>query len=56
MEPLCANLHHCQAFRNIVSVSLFVGTGYPNFDAILKHVKREYAVVETICFNNENLA
>ena len=29
-----------QAFRNIVLVSLFVGTGYPDFDAILKHVKR----------------
>ena len=45
-----------QAFRNIVLVSLFVGTGYPDFDAILKHVKRECAVVETISFNNENIA
>ena len=44
-----------QAFRNIVLVSLFVGTGYPDFDAILKHVKRECAVVETISFKNENI-
>ena len=37
-------------------VSLFVGTAYPDFNAILMPVKRECAVVETISFKTKNIA
>ena len=45
-----------QAFENIMLVSLFVGSGYPNFDCIFAHIKKELSVSEYIDFEGQKLA
>ena len=40
-----------QLFKNLVLGALFVGSGYPDFDIVFEHIKRELLVTEKIIFN-----
>ena len=44
-----------QSFENIVLGCLFVGSGYPDFDAVLSHIKQELSVSESIVFNGKQI-
>ena len=44
-----------QLFQNVVLVSLFVGSGYPDFDLIFNHLKKELETRELITYNNQDL-
>ena len=45
-----------QAFENIMLGSVFVGSGYPDFDCIFAHIKKELSVSEYIDFEGQKLA
>ena len=42
-------------FKNLVLGALFVGSGYPDFDIVFEHIKRELSATEKIIFNGEDL-
>ena len=42
-------------FKNLVLGALFVGSGYPDFDIVFEHIKRELSVTEKIIFNGDDL-
>ena len=44
-----------QLFKNLVLGALFVGSGYPDFDIVFEHIKRELSVTEKIIFNGDDL-
>ena len=44
-----------QLFQNIVLVSLFVGTGYPDFTLILEHIKKQLHSTESYVFNGASI-
>ena len=44
-----------QLFKNLVLGALFVGSGYPDFDIVFEHIKRELSVTEKIIFNGVDL-
>ena len=44
-----------QSFENIVLGCLFVGSGYPDFDAVLSHIEQELSVSESILFNGKQI-
>ena len=44
-----------QSFENIVLGCLFVGSSYPDLDAVLSHIEQELSVSESILFNGKQI-